>query len=747
MSSTILLTVLDKLLGAALSLLGNLLGKKTEHPTRQPPQLLPPRPVNFVDRDAELKQIGDVLRSYQRRAKKARSEWRGVLLCGMAGVGKTDLAIEAAHRLKDRFPDGVVWQFVGQSMADDMLNIIASAFDIQVSGLTLPQKKVAIQKTLTNKRALLIFDNAEQNPSIAEVLDIISTCAFIVTSRTAFMLPGVKRIDLTELPLEGAMEIFTQTIGRALSDVERKAAQEICKRVGRLPLAVVLASSQAEILRLDLNHLLERIDRAMLDALQIESDSDKGVRAAFQSTYAALNVEEWVAFALLGVFSEQGFGLDAVRAVNTNPQAEDYLLHLVALSLVKPLGNGWYALHPLLKHFAQEKLDDPDAYHRMADYYLDLIRRNQQNFDLIELERPNILIALDWSQRVKQQRIAVDLTEALLGPDTYNGFLAKRGYWQEGVGFIQQALVTAKNLGDAALEARFNADLGLFCYWQGKNDAARSYYQEALAKFEALGDTHWVIRVLHRLGYIADDEDDYGRARELYERSLARSEALGQPDLISISRHLVGVVAYHEGDYDEARRRLEQSLQEKLARGDEADVARTRRRLAAVARMQGHHAAQTEKKHYLDEARYLLEEALKVETNQRSRARALRQLGMVAQEEGDLSEALDCFKQSLELFERLGNRKGVSSVKYNLGSVAFARGDHKQAEALCLESLQMAQELRCRYGEALALRLLAQLSLKQGNRVQAEELLNQATRVLEAIHSPHVQEFKKSLDG
>jgi len=718
-----------------------------ERSTRPRPKILPQRPANFVDREAELKQIIETLKPRRQLPfRKTEKRRRVVLLCGMAGVGKTDLAIEAAYRLLDYFTDGVVWQFVGQSSVDDVLNIIAAALDIAVSKLMLPQKKVVIQKALTNRRVLLIFDNAERSEPISEVLDVVSTCAVMVTSRSALGLAGARRIDVAELPLKGAVELFARTVGRDLSDAERKLAEEVCKRVGRLPLAVVLASSQVEILRIGLSRLLQRIDKAMLNALRLEIDGNRSVRAAFQSTYEALSPEDQKAFAFLGVFSEQGFSLDAVRAVNTDPQAEDRLMHLIALSLVKPLGGARYVLHPLLKLFAQEQLEYPDAYRRMANYYLDLSHQHQRNFDLLELERPNILIALDWAQQAEQWPLVVSLTEALLGFNAYYGFLAQRGYWEEGMELIRRALFAAGKLGDIAFEARFSADLGLFYYWRGRNNEARSYYQTALAKFNKLGDTRRMIQILHRLGYIEDDEDNYAKARELYERSLALSEELGESDLISLSRHLVGVVAYHEGAYDEARRCLEQSLQEELARGDMAAVARTQRRLAAVARVQGHYAPSAEKSRYFDEARRLLGEVLKVETNQRSRARALRQLGMVAQEEGELDKAFKYFRQSLELFEKLGNRKGISSVKYNLGSVAFERGNYKQARQLCQESLKMTRELKCRYGEALTLRLLARLAFKQGDQTQARDSLLQAIRILEAIRSPHIQEFKALLD-
>ncbi len=169
---------------------------KERHLTQSRPEILRWRPDNFVNRVSELKQIKDILGSYRRLPfRKTVKRRRAVLLCGMAGVGKTDLAIEAAYQLLDHFADGVVWQFVGQSSVDDILNVIAAAFDISVGGLMLPQKRIVIQRALTDKRTLLIFDNAERSDQISEILDVVGTCAVIVTSRSVLKLIGVQRID------------------------------------------------------------------------------------------------------------------------------------------------------------------------------------------------------------------------------------------------------------------------------------------------------------------------------------------------------------------------------------------------------------------------------------------------------------------------------------------------------------------------------------------------------------------------
>jgi tetratricopeptide (TPR) repeat protein len=420
------------------------------------------------------------------------------------------------------------------------------------------------------------------------------------------------------------------------------------------------------------------------------------------------------------------------------------MYRLVALSLVKSDGDR-YSFHPLLRAFAQEELENSTPYLRMAEYFLEFAKERINDFNGLELDRANILSAIDWSYEHKNWQMVIDLTAAMLGPNAYYGFLAQRGYWDESIARAQQALGASRRLGDLAGEARFSQDLGLFHYWLGENEKARSFYQVSQERFRDLGDKRGLIVTLHRLGYIEDDEDNYPKAREYYERSLGLSQEIGDEKLVTLSHHLVGVVAYHQGYYNEARSCFEQSLSESLARGDEAAVARTRRRFAAVARMQGHYADPPRRYKYFDEARRLLTDSLKVETNLRGRARALRQLGMLAQEEGDTVQAREYFEQSLELFQRLDNKKGVAATLYNMASIYQEAGNIAEAERLYKESLAMAQPLKCRYGEAITLRQLGSIALSRGELDKANELLMRSVDTLERIQSPHLQSAKDLL--
>src|SRR2546423_736785 len=154
--------------------------------------ILPRRPEPFVNREVEIKQIGDALKSFS-----------VVQLRALGGLGKTVLAIEVAHRLKEHFPDGVVHiSSIDYPTLEDILNAIAKAFDIPIGQTPLPEKKVLIQKSFQSKRLLLVFDNVEQFEPVRDVvIDLLPDSAALITSRPPHLFPKATSIELGPLPL------------------------------------------------------------------------------------------------------------------------------------------------------------------------------------------------------------------------------------------------------------------------------------------------------------------------------------------------------------------------------------------------------------------------------------------------------------------------------------------------------------------------------------------------------------------
>lgn len=691
--------------------------------------MLPRRLQPFVDRKEEIERIKASLKSLHI-----------VQLRGLGGIGKTGLAIETAYIVKESFPDGVIYlSTIDYATLEDVINAIAHAFDIPVGQAPLADKKAIIQKTLQSKRALLVFDNVEDFEPIEIVVNLLPNCAALVTSRPPYIMPNAKVVEVGPMPQQAAVELFELNIGYNLSGELRMIAADIRGNLGDFPLAIEMAAKQIQISRSDIKKLAIRIKRATsLDELETIAD-DRSVRASFLSTFRQLSKRDMTLFASLGTFGGSSFALEAIKAVSLNDQAEKGLERLVALSLVKKVEGDRYSLHPLLKLFACEQLKSQVPYKRMAGYFCDYAVANSEDFDALEIERVNLQEAMNWSFNHGEWEMLVKTVQALLGDERDYGFLAQRGYWNDALVRIQQAIKASSELNQLETEAYMHLACGLFHYWFGQYDESRAAYNTAHQRFTEISNERGLVRVHWQLGYLEDDQDNYAKAEALYRRSLSLSIETRDNRLISASRELVGVVLYHRGQYQEARKELLESLKDCEARNDRAAIARTKRRLASVARRMAESSPPSLARNYLREARDLLNASLEIEQNQRSIARLLRQFGLLEQCLGKYPEAKDRFRKSLDMFRTLGNKKGVAATLYNIGTVLEDEGDWNAAESYYNESLAIGKKINMRSGTALNLVRLASVAKKRKDYKRSHEFAAEAVSILAAIESPHLE--------
>jgi tetratricopeptide (TPR) repeat protein len=100
-------------------------------------------------------------------------------------------------------------------------------------------------------------------------------------------------------------------------------------------------------------------------------------------------------------------------------------------------------------------------------------------------------------------------------------------------------------------------------------------------------------------------------------------------------------------------------------------------------------------------------------------ASSYHQLGMVAQDRGDLAAAEGWYRKSLEIEEALGNRPGMASSYHQLGMVAQDRGDLAAAEGWYRKSLEIEEALGNRPGVAFSYGVLGHMAEQRGDRPAA----------------------------
>ena len=180
----------------------------------------------------------------------ARSDAVGlVTVTGMGGIGKTALAVQAAHKLADSYPDGHLYLNLrgygpGQPMstADALRQLLRSlGLDIQLIPDGVEEAAALLRSQLAGRRVLMLLDNAADVPQVMPLLPGSPGSAAIITSRGSLAaLPGARQIRLDALSESESVELLTGVIGRSRVAAEPDAAEMLASFTGRLPLAVRL---------------------------------------------------------------------------------------------------------------------------------------------------------------------------------------------------------------------------------------------------------------------------------------------------------------------------------------------------------------------------------------------------------------------------------------------------------------------------------------------------------------------------
>src|SRR5215469_7735485 len=331
-----------------------------------------PRLVDdFTGRAAELAWISEL-------ARAESSQGAGVvgLITSSGGMGKTTLAVRAAHMLRPGFPDGVLFlDLLGMSQqpmaAGDALRLLLRALgavDDQVPG-DIQGRASSYRSLLQDRRVLVVLDNAGSEEQVRPLLPGVSPGRVLITARRLLAgLEGVRRLALKPLALPEATELLTGILGdRAASDGESVLTQlaELCDG---MPLALRIAGNRlASRPGWDAAELAARLadEERRLDQFKA---GDLKVGGAFGLSYGQLADSAQRVFRRLAVVPGRDFdaALAAVAGGTSAGAAGDALDELVDLGLLEDGAAGRYRFHDLVRRFARERLDEESLAEREA---------------------------------------------------------------------------------------------------------------------------------------------------------------------------------------------------------------------------------------------------------------------------------------------------------------------------------------------------------------------------------------------
>ncbi|MEU3961682.1 BTAD domain-containing putative transcriptional regulator [Streptomyces buecherae] len=332
------------------------------------PRQLPVDVAGFTGRAERLRELDAQLTV---RAQAADQTLVISSVSGMAGVGKTALAVHWMHRVADQFPDGQLYVSLrgyapGAPLApNEALGQLLRALGVPPGHLPeQPEEKGALYRSLlAGKRVLVLLDDAAALEQVRPLLPASPTCCVVVTSRndlrglTAFH--DAHHIDLGAFQEEESLALLARVIGWERVREEPEAAAEVTRLCGHLPLAVRIAAANLLGSRgrgvADLAADLREGDR--LAELSTGEEWETAVRAPFDLSYQALPEADQRLFRLLGLMPGAEFSTRAAAVLAGLPEREvgRRLDRLCARSLLESFRPGRFHLHELLRLHGREK--------------------------------------------------------------------------------------------------------------------------------------------------------------------------------------------------------------------------------------------------------------------------------------------------------------------------------------------------------------------------------------------------------
>jgi tetratricopeptide (TPR) repeat protein len=540
-----------------------------------PGQLLPV-PLAFTNRSAELAALAALLEP----AQPARPVTLAVIM-GVGGVGKTSLALQWLHQVKDRFPAGQLYADLGGHLPASAVRP-AEVLGRFLRAIGLPPDSVPVgleeasglwRSATTGRRLIMLLDNAASAAQVRAVLPGPGPSLVVVTTRWRLSGLAIDGAHFTELGLMAepdAVELLDRIAGAGRVNADPDAARSVVRMCGRLPLAVCVSAARlAPNPRWSVSRVAAELasERDRLTALS--TDEVLSVRAVFDVSYRALPAPAARIYRLLSLLTGPGFTAELAAAATANgPQDTSRLLDtLTGASLLEETADGRFRFHDLVRLHARERAAVDTGTERRAvivravSWYLQravaadlvvipgrwqlggqyaLARQTAAAFPApdaalawLEGELPGLVAAVHTAHDTGLHEQAWQLCEALWGLFLY------RRHFPEWISSHQVGLVSARACGDPRAEARMRDQLGFAYLCLRRYSEAQDQFTEAIGLARQAG---------HRLGEAAPLEHmgltllGLGRPDEAlgcFTTARATHEQLGRPRGIALmTRHI-----------------------------------------------------------------------------------------------------------------------------------------------------------------------------------------------------------------
>jgi DNA-binding SARP family transcriptional activator len=697
-------------------------GPSAAVPSPFPVSQLPAAIDNLVGRDEVLGRLHGVLTGVPPRTTSAPVV---AIISGLAGVGKTALAVRAAHEVGSWFPDGQLYVSLHEAgrPIDAGTLLMGLLRALGVDGAAIPdgrtERSQLLRSRVTGRRILVVLDDVASEAQVRPLLPGSPTCAVLMTSRVRLDgIEGAHRVDLGLLTRDQAIELIAGVAGHERVGSDTGAAAAIVESCGRLPLALrIVGAKLAARPYWPLARLATRLadDRRRLDELMV---GDLDVRACLTLSYSTLPSQERRAFRLAGLLPMPDFTSWMVAALlEVDAATAERLLEglanasLVDGSAVDAAGQTRYSLHGLLRTLALERAHGEEPAAALATAERRVIAACTAMARRAEAAVPGMRGL--GRALAEEPRPGTDAAETEPG-DPLEWFAAERPG-------IVAAVARACALGLDELACALAAAVSPYLSMRSHHEDWRRAQELATEAARAAGNRHSEAYARCWLGYCHLDRGDPLGAEEQFGRSRALFIELGDPRGEAHSLHGLGTALHGRGRVADGLRWLERGLRLFQELGDRQGQAWSLFNLGACQLERAETSAAVAS---LKRSIELFGEV----GDPLGRAYAVRCLGNAHQRLEHLPEAVACLLDAFRVFADLGDQQGQAIAVLNLGGV-YRKMGRVDAAMTCLQSsLGAFTELGSRFRVGTTLYELGQLHEDQGRADEAAECYRRGLR-------------------